>query len=134
MTPGRRPVVFTLVGMLGYLVQSMALWGLVGFARMPVVPATLAATELAVLHNFAWHVRWTWADRPAGTPAVAAARLVRFNVANGGVSLVLGAVLMSTFVQALGMHYLLANLLTVLVSAVANYAAGDRWVFVPSTR
>ena len=128
MRPGARPVIFTAVGIIGYIVQSLALWGLAGAARMPIVPATLLATELAVLHNFAWHVRWTWADRPAG-PGATAARLLRFNLANGGVSLVTGAALMPLLVHAAGLHFLLANLLTVCACAVINYLAGDRWVF-----
>ncbi|MDP5347485.1 MAG: GtrA family protein, partial [Paracoccaceae bacterium] len=83
----RRPFIFTLVGIIGYVVQTVALWVLAGRAGVAILPATLISTELAVLHNFAWHVRWTWADRPAG-PASTLARLIRFNIANGGVSLV----------------------------------------------
>jgi len=128
---GSRPVVFTAVGIAGYGVQMAALWLLAGQGRVAIVPATLLATELAVLHNFAWHVRWTWADRPAG-PLATAMRLLRFNLANGGVSLAGGALLMPVLVHALGIHFLLANLLTVLACAVVNYAAGDRWVFVPA--
>jgi len=124
----RRPFIFTLVGVIGYLVQTVALWLLAGRGQMPILPATLLATELAVLHNFAWHVRWTWADRPAG-PAATLARLLRFNVANGGVSLVGGALLMPLLVSVLGVHYLLANLITVLLCSIVNYLAGDRWVF-----
>jgi putative flippase GtrA len=133
MRTGARPMIFTLVGIIGYVVQSAALWALAGRAQMPIVPATLLATELAVLHNFAWHVRWTWADRPAGAAATAA-RLLRFNLANGGVSLVTGAALMPLLVHTLGLHFLLANLLTVCACAVINYFAGDRWVFAPAPR
>jgi putative flippase GtrA len=130
MSPARRPVVFTLVGLAGFALQAGALWLLAGRAGLGVVPATLLATELAVLHNFAWHVRWTWADRPAGASATAV-RLLRFNLSNGGVSLAGGAVLMPVLVDGLGLHLLAANLLTVLACAVVNYAAGDRWVFAP---
>lgn len=125
---GGRPVVFTLVGFAGFAVQAGALWLLVGRAGLGVVPATLLATELAVLHNFAWHARWTWADRPAASPATVA-RLLRFNISNGGVSLAGGAVLMPILVDGLGLHLLAANLMTVLACAALNYAAGDRWVF-----
>jgi putative flippase GtrA len=124
----RRPVIFTLVGIVGYVVQTAALWLLAGRADVAILPATLLSTELAVLHNFVWHVRWTWADRPAG-PLATLGRLLRFNVANGGVSLVGGALLMPLLVTALGVHYLLANLITVLICAIVNYLAGDHWVF-----
>ncbi len=130
---GGRPVVFTVVGIVGYAVQTAALWLLAGRAGLGVVPATLLATELAVLHNFAWHARWTWADRPAGASSTAA-RLLRFNISNGGVSLAGGAVLMPMLVDGLGLHLLVANLMTVLACAAANYLSGDRWVFAPARR
>jgi putative flippase GtrA len=123
-----RAGIFTVVGIIGYGVQTAVLWLLVGRLGMPVVPATLAATEAAVLHNFLWHLRWTWADRPAGARAIAG-RLVRFNLSNGGFSLVGGAAIMALLVDALGVHYLLANLAAVLVVSVVNFLASDRFVF-----
>lgn len=120
--------IFTLVGVIGYGVQTAVLWLLVGRLEMAVVPATLAATEAAVLHNFLWHVAWTWSDRPAGARA-AAGRLVRFNLSNGGFSLVGGAAIMALLVDALGVHYLVANLVAVLAVAVVNFFASDRFVF-----
>ena len=123
-----RVAVFTLVGIIGYGVQTAVLWLLVGRLGMAVVPATLLATEAAVLHNFVWHLGWTWADRPAGARAIGG-RLVRFNLSNGGFSLVGGAAIMALLVDALGVHYLLANLAAVLVVSIANFLASDRFVF-----
>ena len=120
--------IFTLVGVIGYGVQTAVLWLLVGRLGMAVVPATLAATEAAVLHNFFWHLAWTWSDRRAGLRAVAG-RLVRFNLSNGGFSLVGGAAIMALLVDALGVHYLLANLAAVLAVSVVNFLASDRFVF-----
>jgi putative flippase GtrA len=56
-------------------------------------------------------------------------RLLRFNLANGGVSLAGGAALMALLVDAFGVHYLVANLVTVVACGVVNYLASDRWVF-----
>jgi putative flippase GtrA len=126
-----RLAVFTIVGIAGYVVQTAVLWLLVGRMGLAVVPATLLATEAAVLHNFLWHLGWTWADRPAGPRAVAG-RLIRFNLSNGGFSLVGGAAIMALLVDALGLHYLLANLAAVLVVSVVNFLASDRFVFTPA--
>ena len=126
-TPSRAAV-FAAVGIVGYGVQTAVLWLLVGRIGLAVVPATIVATEAAVLHNFLWHLRWTWADRPAGARA-GAGRLVRFNLSNGGFSLVGGAAIMALLVDALGVHYLLANLIAVLVVSVVNFLASDRFVF-----
>jgi len=127
-TTSSRPVAFIVVGVAGYVLQTAVLWLLVGRVGLPVVPATLLATETAVLHNFVWHLRWTWADRPTG-PAAMVMRLLRFNLANGGVSLAGGAALMALLVNVLGVHYLAANLVTVVACGVVNYLASDRWVF-----
>jgi dolichol-phosphate mannosyltransferase len=125
---GARPARYTLVGVLGFIVQTAALWFLIRQAGLSTLAATLLATELAVLHNFAWHVRVTWADRPAGGTGTAA-RLLKFNVANGGISLAGAAVLMPLLTAVWGVHYLAANLITVLACSTVNYLAGDRWVF-----
>ena len=128
-----RIAAFAVVGIAGFGVQTGALWLLVGRFGMAVVPATLVATEAAVLHNFFWHLRWTWADRPAGIRS-AGGRLVRFNLSNGGFSLVGGAAIMALLVDALGVHYLLANLAAVLVVSVVNFLASDRLVFTMPDR
>jgi putative flippase GtrA len=123
--------IFAVVGIIGYGLQTAVLWLLVGRLGMAVVPATLVATEAAVIHNFLWHLGWTWADRPAGLRA-ACARLVRFNLSNGGFSLVGGAAIMALLVDALGVHYLAANLVAVLAVSIANFLASDRFVFTRS--
>ncbi len=127
----RRSLVFAVVGAVGIGVQVAALWLLAGVLGLPLLVATYLATEIAVLHNFVWHVRWTWADRPASARETVA-RLVRFHVTNGLVSIVGNLVLMSLFVGCLRLHYLVANLLSVAVCALVNLAISHFWVFRPA--
>ena len=131
--PLRRVARFGAVGAIGFLFQIGLAWALVRLGRVDPAWAWSISAEAAVLHNFAWHVRWTWADRPAGASATAM-RLLRFNLSNGGVSLAGGAVLMPTLVDGFGLHLLVANLMTVLACAAANYLSGDRWVFASARR
>jgi dolichol-phosphate mannosyltransferase len=105
-------------------------------AGLHYLAATALAVELAVLHNFAWHERWTWRDRPAGrvgpSTGLRAGRLQRFwlfHAANGLVSLAGNLVLMRLLVGLFGMPHLPANLLSVLACALVNYTASDRLVF-----
>jgi hypothetical protein len=49
--------------------------------------STAAAVEAAVLHNFAWHQRWTWRDRRPASAHETLGRLLRFHALNGAVSL-----------------------------------------------
>ena len=123
-----RSVKFSAVGLVGIGVQLAALWMLAGLLGWHYLVATIAATETAVLHNFVWHIRWTWADRPASARETLA-RLVRFHVTNGLVSMVGNTVLMMLLTGLLGIHYLLANAVSILACALANLALSEFWVF-----
>jgi putative flippase GtrA len=79
--------VFNIVGLGGFVLQLGALAAL-SSAGWAIPAATLVAVELAVLHNFFWHQRWTWRDRPSPSTRETFTRLARFHAANGVVSLV----------------------------------------------
>jgi putative flippase GtrA len=57
---------FNLVGAMGMAVQlgGSALFDYWTGGRHRVF-ASAAAVEVAVVHNFVWHVHYTWRDRPA---------------------------------------------------------------------
>jgi dolichol-phosphate mannosyltransferase len=120
--------VFNVVGALGILVQIGSLWLLVHAGGIQYLAATAVATELAVLHNFAWHRAWTWSDRPTSLPGWLW-RLGRFHVANGAVSLCGNVVLMAMLVGWLGIPVLPANLLAIAACSIANFFLGDGFVF-----
>jgi len=124
---------FNAVGAAGVLVQIGALWMLVELGHMPYLPATVLATELAVVHNFLWHARWTWADRPAPI-AESLARLVRFNLTNGAVSLAGNMLLMALLTGWMKIPYLRANLASIAACSVLNFFLSDGWVFERSDR
>lgn len=118
---------FNAVGAIGIVVQLGVLWSLTGFLRLHYFPATLIAVEVAILHNFLWHGRWTWQDRPAA--GVAGRRLVRFNLTTGLVSLVGNLALMPLLVQAFRLSVLPANLFAIACCSLANFLLADRMVF-----
>ena len=119
---------FVLVGWLGSAVQWLALWALTTCAAWPWLPATVVAVELAVIHNFLWHERWTWAARRCDG-FVSLRRFLRFNAANGLTSIAGNVLLMGLFVGLLGMPATLANAIAVGVLSAVNFIAADRWVF-----
>ncbi|MEJ2246149.1 MAG: GtrA family protein [Acidobacteriota bacterium] len=125
----KRWLVFNSVGAMGILVQIFTLTLLVSTCGLHYLPATFLAVEAAILHNFCWHERWTWADRQSNCRNSRLARLLYFHLANGVISLTGNLLLMSLFVEHLSMHYLTANGLCVAICSVVNFIAGDRFVF-----
>jgi putative flippase GtrA len=120
--------IFNVVGGMGIVVQLAALWGLVHFAGLHYLLATGLATETAILHNFAWHRRWTWRDRAA--PATEwRRRLVRFHLTNGLVSVLGNLALMAAFTGWMDVPYLPANLAAIAICSIANFVASDDYVF-----
>lgn len=126
-----RFVVFNVVGLIGVGVQLGALAVLKSGFGMHYLWATALAVETAVLHNFVWHVKWTWRDRGEGLTALRVAdRLWRFHAGNAVVSMVVNLVLMRVLTGQFGMNYLVANLLAIAAGGVVNYLVSDRLVFV----
>jgi putative flippase GtrA len=119
---------FNFVGGLGIIVQLAILALLVSGMHVSYLPATAVAVETAVLHNFVWHERFTWKDRTAGRKAVAS-RLVKFHLGNGLISIAGNLALMALFVGALHMKYLLANVITIALCSLLNFAASEWFVF-----
>ena len=116
---------FNTVGALGALVQ-LAVLGLLTRMGLHYLIATALAVEIAVLHNYAWHVHWTWKDR---ANRLSLRSLWRFHLGNGLLSLVSNLALMRIFTGSLGIPVLPANLLAICLTSVLNFLLGDRWVF-----
>ena len=118
---------FNLVGALGFVLQLGVLAILVR-SGLHYLAATAVAVEAAVLHNFLWHERWTWRDRPStGWPRLA--RLGRFHVLNGGLSLAGNILIMHVLVGLCGLPVVPSNVAAVLVCAAINFLAADALVF-----
>jgi putative flippase GtrA len=124
----RRWLKFNLVGAIGIGVQLGVLAAL-KTAGIHYLLATALAVEAAVLHNFVWHERYTWADRGSVTLGETLRQLLKFHVANGAVSLAGNVGLMRLLVGTAHLQYLLANIIAIAACGVANFLLGDRLVF-----
>jgi putative flippase GtrA len=120
---------FNAVGGIGIGVQLAALAILRSWLTLDYLLATALAVEIAVIHNFLWHARFTWADRPARRLVQSLVRLVKFNASNGAVSIVGNLVLMRLLVGELKCNYVAANLLAIVLCSLINFLLGDRFVF-----
>ena len=120
---------FNAVGLMGITVQVTLLVILRRGWDMHYLLATALAVEGAVLHNFWWHDRWTWASRTAMTDSGVLSRLLRFNLTVGTVSIAQNLFLMKFLVSDLNLHYLLANLLAIASCSTLNYFFSHWLVF-----
>jgi putative flippase GtrA len=120
---------FNAVGGIGIAVQLAALAFFRSALHLDYLVATGLAVETAVVHNFLWHERFTWADRPAHRFAHSLARLAKFNTSNGLVSLVGNLLIMRALVGQFHMNYFTANLIAVATCSLVNFLLSDRFVF-----
>ena len=93
------------------------------------------AIGLATANNFTWNRLWTWSDRQHATSsqrenAISVrhllAQLVQYATASWiGIALQYAL----TLWLAHYMHYMLANLIAILIASVSNFITNDRWTF-----
>lgn len=126
MTPGCRFLRFNGVSLLGVAVQLATVAALTRWLDLSAVAASALGVSTAIVHNFAWHRRWTWADRPA---AAWWATFARFAATNGSVSLVGTVAVVGILVDVTGAGVLVATAAGIAVSGLVNYWMSDRLVF-----
>jgi len=118
---------FNLVGAMGTVVQLTALYLLNRWLPGHYLYAAAAAIELTLLHNFLWHLHYTWRDRRNASTRLA--QLLRFHVSNGSVSMVGNLALMRLLAQEAHLPILVSNLIAIFCCSLANFSLGNLWAF-----
>jgi putative flippase GtrA len=118
---------FNLVGAMGMVLQLAALALLNRWEPGHYLYATAAAIELALLHNFIWHLNYTWRDRREDSALLA--RFMRFHLSNGLVSMLGNLALMRILVHEARLPLLPANCIAILCCSIANFCLGHSWAF-----
>lgn len=108
--------------------QLGCLWLLAGPLGVHYLFATALAVEASVLHNFLWHLRWTWRERTRAAPG-RLRRLLRFHAANGLISLLGNVLFMRLFVGEMGLPLIPGKVLAISGCGLVNFAAGELLVF-----
>ena len=120
---------FNAVGALGIVIQLAVLLGLKTGLHLSYLLATALAVEAAVVHNFLWHERYTWADRVKPSWRSSLPRLLRFNLTTGGVSIAGNLALMRVMVGWGHVNYLVANGVAIALCSLVNFLVSEEWVF-----
>ena len=118
---------FNLVGAMGMVLQLASLALFNRWMGGHYLYASAAAIELTLLHNFTWHLHYTWRDRRDG--ATWPRQLVRFHLSNGLVSMLGNLLLMRLLVHEAHLPVLLSNVVAILSCSVANFLLGNNWAF-----
>ena len=138
-----RYIKFGMVGASGTVVNMVVLYlgheylfqSLEGADGKPYASLALAIA-VATVNNFTWNRLWTWADRvtqplqDAGVealpPSSLRAQLAKYALASW---FGIGLQYVLTLWLAHSMHYMLANVIAIVIASVSNFLANDRWTF-----
>lgn len=96
---------------------------------MAAMAATPIAVEIVVLHNFVWHEGLTWRDRGLKRGRQRLARLWRFHLGNGFVSVFGNAALVYCFVERLKAPVLPSAFVAIVLCSLLNFFVADQWVY-----
>jgi putative flippase GtrA len=118
---------FNLVGAIGMVIQLSLLALLNRWMGGHYLLASAAAIELTLLHNFVWHLHYTWRDRRETSSRVR--QLVRFHLSNGLVSMLGNLALMRLLVYRAHLPILISDTLAILCCSVVNFCVGHTWSF-----
>jgi putative flippase GtrA len=128
---------FNAVGAMGAVVQLAALASINRLWPGHYLWATAAAIEITLVHNFVWHLRWTWCER-SGHQRVGrestAVQCWRFHLSNGLVSMLGNLALMRLLVEAVHLPVLAANAVAIVTCSLINFCLADLWVFAGERR
>ena len=122
---------FNLVGAMGMVLQLCALALFNRCAPGHYLLTSAAALELTLLHNFVWHLRYTWHDRRHDSELLA--QLLRFHLSNGLVSMLGNLALMRILVQQAHLPVLVSNGIAILSCSLVNFCLGNNWTFPART-
>jgi len=143
---GFRYIKFGLVGASGTVVNMAILFvaqeylfAFIAEPRSRLYASLALAIALATINNFTWNRLWTWADRlrdaaasnapgPAGKTQTRhiLGQFGRYTLASWfGIALQYGLTLWLSH----ALHYLLANVIAIVVASVSNFVANDFWTF-----
>lgn len=84
------------------------------------------AIFVATINNFLWNRAWTWGDRKGKTKYGFFIQMGQYFIACG---LAIGLQFSFTILLAQFIHYLVANIISIILAAVINYLINDIWTF-----
>lgn len=116
----------TLVNLAVFYVGQEFLFRGVASSPLRLNLSLATAIFIATLHNFIWNRAWTWGDRKTHIRRPVAVQFMQYCAACW-LAIALQFFFTNIFTQY--MHYLLANVLAIGITAVMNYLINHTWTF-----
>jgi putative flippase GtrA len=120
---------FLAVGATGIVVNTLLLVLFAESLGMHYLLAAVLATQGSTLWNFGWTEAWVFRDR-ADQAQGRISRLLGYLFMNNGL-LVLRGPILALLVSWLGVHYVIANLISLVVLTATRYMVADRVIWSP---
>lgn len=118
---------FLVVAWLGMGVNTACLYLFKGVLHIRIIPASMMAIEIAIIHNFIWMRYWAWRDRQDRPPFLK--QLLLYNVATGAVDLAANVSVLWALSTFFGVHYLLANILGMAAGPFIKFWLNEKLIF-----
>ena len=130
-----RFIKFGLVGFSGTVVNLVVLYLSQEFLFSGVRPeetrlsySLAVAIFIATLNNFFWNRLWTWKDRKGKTSHGVLVQVGQYFLASW---LSIALQFIATKIAAQFMHYMVANIIAIILAAVVTFVLNDVWTFRP---
>jgi putative flippase GtrA len=125
----RRWMRFSVIGIIGFALQTLTLWMLVRWAGASAAVAVTVAVLAAVSHNFVWHEHFTWRGLPREHRLK---RWLSFHVSTGTVSVLTNVGVTLAVMNVTAFPVLPANIIAVAIGSLVNFWINDRLIFRPT--
>ena len=124
----KRFVKFCLVGLSGVVVNLGVFWIWATYTGLPKIVCSAIAIEISIITNFLLNDYYTFSDRRSGKSFSVFARLGKYNLISspGGI---LNLIVFPILNSVLGVYFLLAQLIGIVVSILWNYLMNNFWTW-----
>ena len=119
-----------IVAWIGTAVNTGCLYLFKGVLGIRLIPASMMAIEIAIIHNFIWLRLWAWRERGTanGRPPFFK-QLFMYNVATGAVDLAANVSILWVLATLVGVHYLLANVAAQILGPFVKFWLNEKIIF-----
>jgi len=124
----KRLTKFSIVGLSGMLVNETLLWALTEVIGLFYLLSSALSAEAAILNNFLWNDIWTFKDDSERRHQNLLRKLLKFHVTRLG-GLTIGVVFIGFFTEIIKIHYLISNVLSILLVMIYNYVTSKGLVW-----